>query len=88
MADDPSPHGLAALAISVSLVDALRKQGLIDQATVEAILKEARMYAQALCIDCSPEVERETQRIVRLIRMPEEQAKVAEPSTVAVTDRR
>ena len=41
MADDtPSPHGLAALAISASLVEALVKQGIIDQATVEAILKK------------------------------------------------
>ena len=55
MAEDaPSPHGIAALAISVSLVEALLKQGIIDQATVEATLKEANLYAQALCIDCSP----------------------------------
>ena len=69
MADDPpSPHGLAALAISVSFVQALLKQGLIDHATVEATLKEAGLYAQALCIDCSPEVERETMRIVKQIK--------------------
>src|SRR4029450_8974962 len=59
MADDaPSPHGLAALAISVSLVEALLKQGVIDAATVEAALKEANLYAQALCADCSPGGER------------------------------
>ena len=79
MADDPpSPHGLAALAISMSFVQALLKQGLIDHATVEAVLKEANLYAQALCIDCSPEVERETMRIVKEIK-PE--VAVAEPST-------
>ena len=89
MAEDaPSPHGIAALAISVSLVEALLKQGIIDQATVEATLKEANLYAQALCIDCSPEVERETQRILKLVRMPGEPAAVAEPSTAAVTDER
>ena len=85
MADDPpSPHGLAALAISVSFVQALQKQGLIDRATVDVTLKEAGLYAQALCIDCSPEVERETMRIVRLIK-PEEPAAVADASTAAAT---
>src|ERR671912_88671 len=69
MADDPpSPHGLAALAISVSFVQALLRQGLLDHATVEATLKEAGLYAQALCIDCSPEVERETMRIMKQIK--------------------
>jgi hypothetical protein len=89
MADEaPSPHGLAALAISVSLVEALLKQGVIDPATVEATLKEANLYAQALCIDCSPEVERETQRILKEIRVPGEPAAAAEPSTAAVADER
>ena len=85
MADDaPSPHGLAALAISASLVEALVKQGIIDQATVEAILKEANLYAQALCIDCSPEVERETQRLLKEMRIAGEPPAVAEePSTAA-----
>lgn len=83
MADDPpSPHGLAALAISVSLVQALLKQGLIDRATVDQALKEAGLYAQALCTDCSPEVERETLRIVKQIK-PE--VAVADPSTVEAT---
>jgi hypothetical protein len=69
MADEPpSPHGLAALAISVSFVQALLKQGLIDRATLEATLKEAGVYAQALCLDCSPEVERETMRIVKQMK--------------------
>ena len=89
MADDaPSPHGLAALAVSVSLVETLLKQGVIDQATVEATLKEANLYAQVLCTDCSPEVERETQRILKLIRLPGEQAAIAEPSAAAVADDR
>ena len=89
MADDmSSPHGLAALAISASLVEALVKQGIIDQATVQAILKEANLYAQALCIDCSPEVERETLRIVGLIGTPEEPAAVAASATAAIADDR
>lgn len=90
MADDAtSPHGLAALAISVSLVETLLKQGVIDQATVEATLKEANLYAQALGIDCSPEVERETQRILNDMRTPGEPPAVAEePSTAAAADDR
>ena len=83
MADDPpSPHGLAALAISVSFVQALLKQGLIDRATLEATLKEAGLYAQALCIDCSTEVERETMRIMKQIK-PE--IAVADASTAEAT---
>jgi len=89
MAEDaPSPHGLAALAISVSLVETLLKQGIIDQATVETTLKEASVYAQAFCVDCSPEVERETQRLLKLVRLPGERAATAEPSTAAVADER
>jgi hypothetical protein len=89
MADDaPSPHGLAALAISVSLVEVLLKQGVIDPTTVEAALKEANLYAQALCIDCSPEVERETQRLLKQVRIPAEPEPVAEPSTAAAADAR
>ena len=85
MADNPpSPHGLAALAISVSFVQALLKRDLIDGATVEAALKEAGLYVQALCIDCSPEVEREALRIVSQTR-PEEPVAVADASTAAPT---
>jgi hypothetical protein len=89
MADDaPSPHGLAALAVSVSFLEVLLKQGVIDRVTVEATLKEATTYAQALCIDCSPEVERETLRIVGLLGTPEEPVAVAASSTVAVAEER
>jgi hypothetical protein len=89
MADNtPSPHGLAALAVSVSLLEVLLKQGVIDRATVEATLKEATTYAQALCIDCSPEVERETLRIVGLLGTPEEPVAVAASSAVAVAEER
>jgi hypothetical protein len=80
--DPPSPHGLAALALSVSFVQALLRQGVIDRATFEATLKEAGVYAQALCLDCSPEVERETLRIVKQIK-PE--AAVADASTAEAT---
>ena len=88
MADDAaSPHGIAGLAVSVSLVETLLKQGAIDQATVETILKEAILYAQALCIDCPTEVERETQRLLSQIRLRGEPAD-AEPSTAAPEEAR
>ena len=57
-------------------------KALLDRATVEATLKEAGLYAQALCIDCSPEVERETIRIVKQI-IPE--IAVADASTAEAT---
>ena len=66
----------------MSFVQALLRQGLIDGATLEATLKEAGLYAQALCIDCSPEVERETMRIVKEIK-PE--VAVADASTADAT---
>jgi hypothetical protein len=88
MADDAaSPHGIAGLAVSVSLVETLLKQGAIDQATVETILKEAILYAQALCIDCPTEVERETQRLLSQIRLRGEPA-AAEPPTAASEEER
>ena len=88
MADDAaSPHGLAALATSVSLCEALLRLGVIDQATAEAVLKEAGLYAQALCLDCPPEVERETQRLLKQIRLPSEPA-AAEPPTAEADEER
>ena len=68
----------------MSFVQALLRQGLIDGATLEATLKEAGLYAQALCIDCSPEVERETMRIVKQIK-PEIAVAVADASTAEAT---
>ena len=75
---------LAAASQAAALALVRVTQGVIDQATVEATLKEANLYAQALCIDCSPEVERETQRLLKEIRIPGQPPAVAEePSTAA-----
>jgi hypothetical protein len=88
MADDAlSPHGLAALALSVSLLETLLKQGVIDQTAVEDTLKDANVYAQAFCVDCAPEVDRETQRILKLVRVPAEPVGTAEPSAAAADER-
>jgi hypothetical protein len=59
------PYALASLATTVSLMDALLKRGGIDEAFVAAATKEAIAYAQALCVELSPDLERETQRILR-----------------------
>ena len=64
------PYALASLATTVSLMDALLKRGIIDEAFVAAATKEAIAYAQALCVELSPDVERETQRILQLINRP------------------
>jgi hypothetical protein len=64
------PYALAGLATTVSLMDALLKQGLIDEAFVAEATKEAIACAQALCTEWSPDVERETQRILQLISQP------------------
>ena len=64
MADAPSAQALTALAVVLSLVDALLKRGVIDQAAVDATLKDAGNYAQALCVDCSREMEHKVQRLL------------------------
>ena len=69
MADDPpSPHGLAALAISVSFVQALLKQGLIDHATRRGDPERSRPLRPGALHRLLPEVERETMRIVKQIK--------------------
>ena len=64
------PYALAGLAMTASLMDALLKRGMIDEAFVAAATKEAIAYAQALCTEWSPDVERETQRILQLVSQP------------------
>src|SRR5262249_28235258 len=59
MAEAPSVQALTALAVVMSLVEALVKRGVIDQSALDATLKNAGTNAQALCADCSREVERE-----------------------------
>jgi hypothetical protein len=67
MIEGPSAQALAALAAVMSLVEALFKRGVIDQPAVDTMLREAGTYAQALCVDCSHEVEREVQQLLAAI---------------------
>ena len=64
MAEAPSAHALTALAVVMSLMDALVKRGVIDHTAVDATLKDAGTYAQVLCADCSREVEQEVHRLL------------------------
>ena len=77
------PYALARLAATVSLMDALLKGGVIDEAFVAAATKEAITYAQALCTEWSPDVERETQRILQLISQPKTRGTVPNSSSDA-----
>src|SRR5215469_13499878 len=49
MAEAPSAHALTALAVVMSLMDALVKRGVIDHTAVDATLKDAGTFAQVLC---------------------------------------
>jgi hypothetical protein len=64
MADAPSAQALTALAVVMSLLESLLKRGAIDQTAMDIIVRSAGTYAQALCADCSTEVEREVQQLL------------------------
>ena len=67
MAEAPSAHAATALAVVMSLVDTLLKRGVVDHAAVDAMLKDALTYSQALCVDCSREMEREVRELLDAI---------------------
>ena len=82
----PSPQALAALAVAASLMEALLKRGVIDRSAVDDTLKDAASYAQALCVDCSPELERGVQHLLKMIGQAEEQVADTEPAPIPVVD--
>ena len=86
MAEAPSVQALTALAVVMSLVEALVKRGVIDQSALDATLKNAGTNAQALCADCSREVEREVQRLVDEIGKTAAQAAATETPPVPLID--
>jgi hypothetical protein len=71
---DALGYAVASVAVTAALLDALIKQGVIDQAGAKAAIKDAGAYVQALCVDCSPELERSTQRLLQLFGTLPEQA--------------
>ena len=54
------PFGLAGLVVAASLLEALRKRGLIDAETLSDVMDIALVYMQAFGTDHPPEVEQET----------------------------
>jgi hypothetical protein len=66
----PSAQAIAALGLAASLMESLVRGGLIDQEVIDAIVKDAASYVQALCTDCPPEVERQAQAILKLLGKP------------------
>ena len=86
MAEPPSAQALAALAVVMSLVESLLKRGVVDQAAVDAILGDAITYAQALCSDCSAEVEREVQKFLKAIGKAAAEVAATETPPVPLVD--
>jgi hypothetical protein len=80
----PAAQALASLAVSAALMEALLKRGVIDQADVDPIMKDAGSYVAAFCTGCSPEVEREAQRLLTLIATAEREVRGPEPEAEPV----
>jgi hypothetical protein len=51
----------------MSLMEALSKRGVIDKTDIDATFRDAGSYAQALCVDCSHEVESAVQQLLAVI---------------------
>ena len=82
MTDDEGglSYAMASLAVTATLLDTLVKQGVIEKAVADAVIKDANCYVQALCVGCSPELERDTQRILQMFgKLPEQAATEAPP---------
>ena len=86
MDEVPAAQALAGLAVSAALMEALLKRGLIDQADVEPIMRDAGSYLAAFCTGSGAEVEREAQRLLTLIAKAEREVRGPEPEAVPVAD--
>ena len=87
MADETSAaQGLAGLAVSASLMEALLKRGIIEQADADTIIRDAASYVAAFSTDCGPEVEREAQRLLTLIGKAEQEVAATEGPPMPVVD--
>ena len=71
-------QALAGLAVSASLMEALLKRGVIEEADVDTIVRDAASYAAAFCVEAAPEVEREALRLLGLIRKAEQKVAATE----------
>jgi len=86
MAEAPSAQALTALAVVMSLVESLLKRGVVDQAAVDTMLGDAATFAQALCSDCSAEVEREVQEFLNAIGRTATGAAATETPPIPLVD--
>ena len=87
MSDEaPAAQALASLAVSAALIEALVKRGVIDQADVDTIIRDAGSYVAAFCTGSGAEVEREAQRLLTMIAKAEREVRGPEPEAVPVAD--
>ena len=86
MAEAPTAQALTALAVAMSLLEALLKRGVIDADAVGSIVKDAGNYAQVLCADCSREVEREVQRLLDVVGNAATHMDAAEAAPIPLVD--
>jgi hypothetical protein len=87
MADGTSSAaGLAGLALTASLMEALLKQGVIDRTAVDAIIRDSASYVDALCTDCGPEIERDARRLLTLIAKAEPTVATKDGSPIPLVD--
>jgi hypothetical protein len=61
------PFGLASLVLTASLLEALRKLGVIDADAGKEIMANASIYIQAFGADYPPEVEQQARRILEMV---------------------
>jgi hypothetical protein len=86
MADDaPAAQALAGLAMAASLMEALLKRGIIEQADADAIIREAASYVAAFT-NFGPDVEREALRVLKLIGKSQRDVAVAQAAPIPVVD--
>jgi hypothetical protein len=64
---DSTVFGLAGLVVAASLLDAMRKRGLVDEDAVKEIMENAAVYVQAFGADHPPEIEQEARRILQML---------------------
>jgi hypothetical protein len=85
--EDVLAYAMAGVTLTAALFDTLVKQGVIDQALAEATIKDAGAYVQALCVDCSPELERSTLRILQVFgKLPEQATSAAARPPIPVVE--
>ena len=84
--ETPAAQALASLALSASLIEALLKRGVIEQADADAIVRDAASYVAAFCTDSGPEVEREALRVLTLIGKSQRDVAVPQAAPIPVVD--